>query len=315
MSIKQTLMSAGSKALFKVKKASPELLIFGGIVTGGVATFMLCKQTLNVESIIDETKETLDKVHEQEAKIEAGEEPKYKDKKTEELIPYTKETAKRDKTIAYLQCGAKMVKNYAPAAGLYILSVVMILGGFKIIKGRYVTTMAVLSTTQSAFKDYRNKIADKYGKTVDLETLLGVEHTEETEESIDEDGNIKVKETEKHTATRNRVDDSDFCRLFDELNAKTYKMDAIANYTWLKQAEKYATQRLRDRGHLFLNEVYDMLGMEHTSTGAICGWRVNGDGDDFVSFGLESIPSEWDWYEEPAMWLNFNCEGVIYDKI
>lgn len=315
MNIKQTLTNIGAKLIFKGKKYAPEGLVLGGIITGGIATYMMCKQTLNVEEIIDETKETLDKVHEQEEKLANGEEPKYKDKKTEEIVPYTAEVAKRDKTIAYLQCGAKMVKNYAPAMGLYILSIVMILGGFKIIKGRYVTAMGVLSATQTAFKDYRNKIAEKYGKSIDLETLLGVEHTEETEESVDENGNMTIKEKEKHTATRTRVDDSDFTRLFDELNAKTFKMDAIANYTWLSQAEKWATQRLRDRGHLFLNEVYDILGMEHTSTGAICGWRINGDGDDFVSFGIDNIPREWDWYEEPNFWLNFNCEGVIYDKI
>lgn len=316
MNIKETIMSAGSKALFKVKKASPELLIFGGIITGGYATYKLCKQTLKVTEIVDETKEALEKIHTQEEKLANGEEPKYEDKETGELVPYTEEVAKRDKFIAYLQCGAKMCKNYAPALGLYILSVLMILGGFKIIKGRYVTTMAVLTSTQGQFKKYRKLIADKYGKDIDLETLLGVEHTTETEEEMDEKGNLKVKETEKHTATKSpRDDDSDFTRLFDELNAKTWKNDPIANFTFLKSVEKWCTNRLRTRGHLFLNEVYDALGMEHTKCGALCGWVLDGNGDDFVDFGLDNIPKDWEWYEEPNMWLNFNCEGAIYDKI
>lgn len=314
MSIKETLTQAGSKMLFKVKKASPELLIFGGIITGGVATYMMCKQTLKVADIVDETKETLNTIHEQEAKIEAGEEPKYEDKETGEIIPYTTEVAKKDKTIAYLQCGAKVVKNYAPAAGLYILSVVMILGGFKIIKGRYVTTMAVLSATQGKFAKYRKLIADKYGKDIDLETLLGVEHDTKVDEVVDEKGNITVKETETHTANHNN-DDADYCVLFDELNCRTWKNDPVANYTFLKGMEKWATNRLRSRGHLFLNEIYDALGKERTKTGALCGWVLNGEGDDFVDFGLDNIPREWDWYEEPNMWLTFNCQGAIYDKI
>jgi hypothetical protein len=313
MNIKETIMSAGSKALFKVKKASPELLIFGGIITGGYATYKLCKQTLKVTEIVDETKETLEKIHTQEDKLNNGEEPKYEE--NGELVPYTEEVAKRDKFIAYLQCGTKIAKNYAPAVGLYILSIAMILGGFKIIKGRYVATMGVLTATQNSFKEYRKKIADKYGKNIDLETLLGVEHTTETEEEVDKKGNIKVKETEKHTATKSRDDDSDFTRLFDELNAKTWKNDPVANFTFLKSVEKWCTNRLRTRGHLFLNEVYDALGMEHTKTGALCGWILDGNGDDFVDFGLDGIPREWDWYEEPNMWLNFNCEGAIYDKI
>lgn len=315
MSIKQTLTNIGAKALFKCKKYAPEGLIIGGIITGGVATFMMCKQTLNVEGIVDETKETLDKIHEQEEKIANGEEPKYQDKKTGEIVPYTTEVAKRDKTIAYFQCGAKFFKNYAPAVGLYILSVAMILGGFKIIKGRYVATMGVLTATQNSFKEYRKKIADKYGKNIDLETLLGVEHTTETEESVDEKGNMTVKETEKHTATKNRYDDSDFTRLFDEVNARTWKNNAVANFDFLKGMERWCTERLRNKGHIFLNEVYDCLGMDHTPTGALCGWTLSGDGDDYVSFGIDNIPKDWEWYDEPNMWLNFNCEGAIYDKI
>jgi hypothetical protein len=313
MNIKETIMNVGSKALFKAKKVSPELLIFGGIITGGAATYMMCKQTLKVEGIVDDTKEVIEKIHVQEEKLANGEEPKYEE--NGELVSYTEEVAKRDKFIAYLQCGTKIAKNYAPAVGLYVLSIAMILGGFKIIKGRYVATMGVLTATQNSFKEYRKKIADKYGKNIDLETLLGVEHTTETEEEVDKKGNIKVKETEKHTATKSRDDDSDFTRLFDELNAKTWKNDPVANFTFLKSVEKWCTNRLRTRGHLFLNEVYDALGMEHTKTGALCGWILDGNGDDFVDFGLDGIPREWDWYEEPNMWLNFNCEGAIYDKI
>jgi hypothetical protein len=76
---------------------------------------------------------------------------------------------------------------------------------------------------------------------------------------------------------------------------------------------------LHARGHLFLNEVLDLLGMQRTSEGAVLGWLDHGDGDGFVDFGFS------DYYTDdisdamdgrvPNIHLNMNCDGVIFEKI
>ena len=61
-----------------------------------------------------------------------------------------------------------------------------------------------------------------------------------------------------------------------------------------------------------------MLGFPHTSAGAVVGW-VRGNGDGYVDFGLMDFYSNANrlFHEgfEPNIWLDFNVDGVIWDKI
>ena len=70
----------------KLKKHSPELLLIGGVVTGGIATVAACKATLKVTEILEGAKETIDVIH-QTAEI--------KDIEAEDgtIMTYTKEDA------------------------------------------------------------------------------------------------------------------------------------------------------------------------------------------------------------------------------
>ena len=52
-----------AKASFKVKKYSPEILLATGIAAGIAGTVMACKETLKVDEVIKEHKETIDKIN------------------------------------------------------------------------------------------------------------------------------------------------------------------------------------------------------------------------------------------------------------
>jgi hypothetical protein len=88
---------------------------------------------------------------------------------------------------------------------------------------------------------------------------------------------------------------------------------------FLSNVQNYMNDRLKARGHVFLNEVYDEIGLSHTEAGAVVGWRwKKGSGDDFIDFGI------WDGTEvvndffngrEGALLLDFNVDGVIYNKL
>jgi hypothetical protein len=77
------------------------------------------------------------------------------------------------------------------------------------------------------------------------------------------------------------------------------------NKMFLKAQEQWCNDRLNAVGHVFLNEVYDMLGFDRTSAGAVVGW-LKGDGN-FVDFGMVEVEGDFT--------LNFNVQGVIWDKI
>jgi hypothetical protein len=77
---------------------------------------------------------------------------------------------------------------------------------------------------------------------------------------------------------------------------------------------------LQSRGYLFLNEVLDALDINITQAGQQVGWIRNGDGDNYVDFGIfddEMKPEHYDFFtgRENAVWLDFNVDGLILNKI
>ena len=52
------------KVGFKFKKHSPEILVVTGVIGTVASAVMACKATLKVNDVIDEAKETVDKIHE-----------------------------------------------------------------------------------------------------------------------------------------------------------------------------------------------------------------------------------------------------------
>ena len=111
---------------------------------------------------------------------------------------------------------------------------------------------------------------------------------------------------------------SKYARFFDEACVGWTK-DSEYNLCLLKQKQDYCNDLLRGRGHLFLNEVYDILGMPRTKAGAIVGWVYDEEhpyGDNFVDFDLYSERNKnfINGYENIAL-LDFNVDGNILNLI
>ena len=73
---------------------------------------------------------------------------------------------------------------------------------------------------------------------------------------------------------------------------------------------------------MFLNEVYDMLGIDRTKAGNIVGWiydEKNPVGDNYIDFGIYNVDSERNrafvnGYERNIL-LDFNVDGNILEMI
>ena len=113
------------------------------------------------------------------------------------------------------------------------------------------------------------------------------------------------------------VSASEYARYFDESNPNWDENPAFS-LMFLRGQQQIANDIFHTRGHLFLNEVYDMLGYEHDPAGAVVGW-VKGEGDDFVDFGLDDKTNKdvrrFVNGKENIILLDFNVSGVIWDKI
>lgn len=104
-------------------------------------------------------------------------------------------------------------------------------------------------------------------------------------------------------------------RWFDE-GSLNWQKNTEMNHIFLECQQRYANNKLQAKGHMFLNEVYDALGLERSQAGAVVGWVINGDGDGYIDFGMYEPGSNLFINNiEPRILLDFNVDGVVYDKI
>ena len=111
---------------------------------------------------------------------------------------------------------------------------------------------------------------------------------------------------------------SRYAQYFDEC-CSGWTKDPRSNLMFLKYQERYANERLKAKGYLFLNQVYEMLGIPITEEGQLVGWVYDVDnpiGDNYVSFGLDSDVNRdfINGFGNIAI-LDFNVDGYILNYI
>lgn len=303
-----------NRAGLKLQKHSPEILVVAGIIGGVSAAVLACKATPKVNDILEDTKKKVDSIH----KVAENPEEYVSEKNPE---PYSEEDAKKDLTIVYTQAGIELVKTYAPAIVVGTLSVASILAGHNMLRKRYVATAAAYTVLDKNFKDYRGRVIERFGKGLDKELRYNIKAKEVEETTVNEDGSEVVT-----TKTVEEIDPStvgDYSRFYDEWCLGYEKNNPEYNLMTLKLKQGYLNEKLQINGHLFLNEAFDELGMPRTPVGSVVGWIYdpsNPDIDSYVSFGDfydASNPEKRDFINgrEQAILLEFNCDGVIFEKI
>lgn len=307
-----TIMPVVTKSFNKIgmqlQKHSPEILIVTGVVGTVASTVLACKATTKVADILEDAKGQLADVH---AVVENED---YADK-------YTSEDAKKDTVIIYAQTGVKLAKLYAPAIALGVLSIGSILASNNILRKRNVAIAAAYTAVDKSFKEYRNRVIDRFGETVDRELKYNIKAEKITETVIDEETGKETKVKKTVDVLQGNKDYSDYARFFDEGCAE-WRKDPEYNLMYVRAQQQYANDLLHSRGHLFLNEVYDMLGVPRTQAGQVVGWvydEKNPKGDNYVDFGIYDVhyqPSR-DFVNgyEPCILLDFNVDGTIWELI
>ena len=296
-----------SKAGFQIKKHSPEILIVAGIAGVVTSAVMACKATTKINDILDQTKEELGKVNDALANEKISEDV------------YSKEDAKKDLAIIYIQTGVKLVKLYGPSLILGALSITSILASNNILRKRNIALAAAYATIDNSFKEYRSRVIERFGKDLDRELKYNIKAKEISETTVDENG--KETTVTKTVPVVESEEPSDYARFFCE-GCAGWTKDPEMNLVFLKQQQNWANELLKNRGHLFLNEVYDMLGIERSKAGQVVGWvydETNPDCDNYVDFGIYDIYNErkrafvngW----ERSILIDFNVDGDIYSLL
>ena len=305
--IMSTVNGTINKIGFKFKKHSPEILVISGIIGVVTSTVLACKATTKASEIMKETKQNLDMIHDCAA-----------DEGLRESGKYTEEDKRRDLVVQYTHTGLKLAKVYAPAVILGALSITSILASNNILRKRNVALAAAYATLDRTFKDYRNRVIDRFGEAVDRELKYGIRKEKIEKTVIDEETGKekKVKETVEVTDYDGR---SQYAKFFDE-TSRYWEKNAELNLVFLRAQQNWANDKLRAQGYLFLNDVYDSLDIERTQAGQCVGWiydpeNPNHKGNNYIDFGIYDIHKKENRKFvnglERSILLDFNVDGDI----
>lgn len=316
--LKNTATRAFYRTSFKLKKHSPEILVVTGVVGTVVSAVMACKATTKINFVLEETKKQVDIVHEG---VEKGEVRGYTESGDIGMIPYTEEDSKKDLAIVYGKTALKFAKLYAPSVILGTASIGAILGGHNMLRKRNLALAAAYTAVDTGFKQYRGRVIERLGEQMDKELTYDIKAKEVEETITDKKGKEKTVTKTVEVANLSAAMMSPYTFCFDE-TATGWVRDAEANKFFLARQQDYANEKLQAKGHMFLNEVLDMLGIPRCRAGQTVGWvydEKNPIGDNYIDFGVLDLRLEANRNFmnglEKSIWLNFNVDGDILGSL
>ena len=295
---------AVNKVAFEMKKHAPEILVIAGVGGTIVTTVMACKATTKIDEVLAENKEQIAKTK------NYVEETGFSDK-------YTEKDYQKDLTVMYTQRGLKLFKLYAPAIAVGTISITAILAGHNVLKKRNVALAAAYEVVNKNFKDYRGRVIDRFGNELDRELRYNI-RKEEVEKTVIDEKTGKERTVKEITEIADIDPSSEYAKFFDE-SCPGWTKDPEYNLMFLRNQQQYANDLLESRGYLFLNEVYEMLGIQRTRQGQVIGWIYDKNVIDKVDFGIYNIANPANrrfvnGYERSIL-LDFNVDGDILNAI
>ena len=242
------------------QKSSPEVLLAAGIIGMVGSTVLACRATLKMDTVLDDTKEKLNTA------------------KTLEHPDYSERDRQRDVSLIYYQTGVAVVKLYTPAILLGGLSIYALTTSHNIMAKRALALTAAYGALEKGFNEYRERVVAKYGEDEDRNFRYGSQQIEE----------VDPKSGKKKMVTRVGKDEPSIYARFFDISSSSWNKEPEYNMMFLQCQQNYANDKLHARGHVFLNEVYDMLGLERSKAGAVVGWIIskNGETDNYIDFGV-----------------------------
>lgn len=279
-----------ARQILTIRKNSPRTMFVGGILGIGASTVLACRATLKLEDKLDDFKKDVETVKNPD----------------DSVLSVT--DRRKDLAYVYVKDTYSLVRLYTPAILVGGVSIGLLTVSHVTLSRRNASLTAAYSALQYSFDQYMMRVKDELGVERERDIHHGV-HNEE----VTIDGKKVV------VPISNPNERSVYSRLFDEYNPNWVK-NAELNKMFILCQQNYLNHRLHSYGHVFLNEAYDALGIERSSAGAVVGWVLNKGqstgGDNYIDFGTFDVANAAfiNGYERSIL-LDFNVDGVIYDKI
>lgn len=305
----KVISNAAGTGFLVAKKHAPEIMIGSGIVGFVLTVVSTVKATNKTNEILENKANT---------NLMIG-------KEMNENPEYTVEQGEEDLKALTRQTRKELVKAWLPVGTMGVASVILVLGGYKIINGRYVATASAYKLLESSFDHYRSNVRKEYGDDADWRMING--YTAEEMEQIQEERRKQkeISDAAGKKAKKKRRPRKNYQQeyLFDEYSNhwKPYWTPTqFLDYIQFKTAE--LQDKFDLQGYLFLNDVLEAFGLEHTSEGQIVGWVKRRGVQTVISVGYDEMPEEevrrilaTERNEDLRFWLRPNTQGIVYNLI
>jgi Family of unknown function (DUF6353) len=293
-----TKRAVGSAELF-FRKHGPAILTSAGVAGFVATTYLTGKAVLKSQKKIENFRTRKDELVNRELDKE-----------------FTKKDQSRELGMVFVKDGLSIARDFAPAIIVGSMSIVCVISSHKLMREKQASLVAAYAAVDAAYKAYRKRVIEELGPERELELYRKVPMRAIERAEGEEEENFPSCEID-----RDSIFPSPYARFFDEQSTSWTKTPEY-NLTFLIQQEQYANNRLQAHGFVFLNEVYESLGIPRTQAGQIVGWKENrlkkGNekrGDDFISFGIHDIFDESSRAfvngNENVILLDFNVDGPI----
>lgn len=290
--------AAGMKKqlMFLIQKHSPELLLGGGLTLMGIGTVKACQATVKAQPVIANAKLDLDDIHEAIEK--------------KEISP---EAGRKELTRIYVKAGKDIVALYVPAIAVGAAGVSGVLASHNVLSNRNAALATAYAAIDGSFKQYRTRVLDRYGEEAEAEIRSGA-HPVEIEETVT-DSKGKEKKVKKTVMVADENGFSDYARIIKPGSA-SYVDNPSYMDMFFRTQENIAQNKLVANRYLFLNDVYDAMGIERTVTGQQVGWiydpsDIDSDRDNCVRFRVIPVNVEGERGIETGYMVDFNVDGLI----
>lgn len=298
MSNIQEALSAGlHKVAFGLRKVGPEIGTVAGMAGIAVSAIYLYKA-------VNESKDILAKVKEEVKKLE--------DEGADE----------KDIKAVKIAGGVAVAKKVAIPAGLAVASSATVLGIHHEMRKENRRLSEVITQTSLAYNALKNELREQLGDEQADELIYGVRKPDKKEIKEIEENSPRKDEITDEERKSYRISDgeeitpSPYAVFFDE-TCNNYSDDPEYNKNTLILLQAQLNERLKRVGYVYLNEVYEKLGVEKTEAGHVMGWRYaphdpNHEGDNQIDFNMWDIRSRANRRfingYEPVVLLDFNID-------
>ena len=220
---------------------------------------------------------------------------------------------------------AKAIGYYTPAIAATGIGIALIVKGNGVQNARIASAAAAYSALSTSFELYRKRVVEDQGAAADVKYYYGEKPQKADIYYEPEEEGKKPKKHREEVVVRDKMSGSPYAAIFDDVSAD-WTDNREQNLYFLKCQQVVANQKLVRRGYLFLSEVLEMLGLPYNPAGQFVGWideAYEGSVDGIVDFGIDMafLEEELDKAQaegrnpEPSIWLDFNVDGEIWDKI